>query len=54
MLKKFQEDLIADDKARTRQIMQAAIFGHQNNKKRKRGEVAGLDDDQDDDHYLKR
>ena len=54
MLKKFQEDLTADDKARTRAIMQAAIFGHQNNKKRKRGEVAGLDDDQDDDHYLRR
>ena len=36
-----------DDKQRTREVMQAAIFGR--NKKRKRGEVEGLEEEDADD-----
>lgn len=43
---KFIRDLQEDDRQRTREVMQATVFGH--NKKRKRGEVVGLDDDLDD------
>ena len=46
-LSKFQQDMMDDDKQRTRDVMQAAIFGR--NKKRKRGEVEGLDEEEMDD-----
>jgi len=43
---KFQQDMHEDDKLRTREVMQAAIFGR--NKKRTRGQVEGLDANQDE------
>ena len=48
MMKKFQQDLIDDDKKKTREVMQAAIFGR--NRKRRRNEVDGLDEDDHDDY----
>ena len=48
---KFLMDLKEDDKQRTRIAMQAALFGQ--NRKRKRGQVDGLDDEDHED-FLKR
>ena len=48
---KFRQDLMEDDKQRTRIAMQAALFGQ--NRKRKRGQVDGLDD-ADMDEFQKR
>jgi len=42
-----------DDKAATRRVMEAAIFGR--NRKRKRGDVeGGLEDDEELDDFQKR
>lgn len=49
-LDKFMQDMKEDDKKRTQIAMQAALFGQ--NRKRKRGQVMGEDDDMDD--YQKR
>lgn len=46
---KYLVDMADDDKKRLRQVMQEAIFGH-NNKKRKRGEVGGLENIEMDDY----
>lgn len=40
------QDMHDDDKKRTQIAMQAALFGQ--NRKRKRGQVMGEEDDQDD------
>jgi hypothetical protein len=45
-LNKFMQDMHEDDKKRTHIAMQAALFGQ--NRKRKRGQVMGEDDDLDD------
>ena len=47
---KFIQDMHEDDKKRTQIAMQAALFGQ--NRKRKREQVMGPDDDLDD--YQKR
>ena len=46
---KYLVDMADDDKKRLRQVMQGAIFGH-NNKKRKRHEVDGLENVEMDDY----
>jgi len=43
---KYHMDLQADEKERTKKVMEAVVFG--NNKKRKRSEVEGGFDDNDD------
>ena len=45
MHRKFLMDLENDDKLEMRKAMEAAIFG---NKKRKRGDVEGLNDNEDE------
>ena len=45
-------DLQQDDKARTKMVMEAAIFGR--NKKRQRGEVGGLDNAEELDDFERR
>lgn len=49
---KYQMDLDADDKAATRRVMEAAIFGM--NRKRKRGDVEGGFGEDDLDDFQKR
>ena len=50
---KFHMDMEQDDKAATRRVMEAAIFGR--NRKRKRGDIeGGLEDDSELDDFQKR
>ena len=44
MIDKFQRDMAEDDKKRTREMMYATIHGFRGNKKRKREDVDGLEE----------